>query len=360
MAEHTPAGAVNSRRVLMCGSELNVKGGMVTVIRGMLSSAGWTPFEIEYIPTHNERGRLAAALLFVGAYLKILSRAARGKYCCAYLHVSERGSFFRKALILRLLRRRGIRVALHHHGAEFYEFYERLSPRGQSFVHKTILGANLNIVLGEAALSRMLAAFNGVNAAVVRNCVTTPPKNPYDIRAKNVLFLGRLGQRKGVYDMLKAIARIDARLPEETRFMLCGDGDIDEVKGEIARLGIEGRIEHVGWVSGELKDDALSRAAVHALPSYHEQLPMSILECMARGIPTLSTRVAAIPEVVSDGVNGFLIEPGDIDALAERLLRLLTDDALRERFSDNAWRFAREQLSPDNAIERVKSLLCAL
>ena len=72
---------------------------------------------------------------------------------------------------------------------------------------------------------------------------------------------------------------------------------------------------------------------------------MSILETMARGIPNISTRIAAIPEVIRDGENGFLIEPGDVSALAGRIQTLCADRALRKKMREAAWREISENFS---------------
>ena len=71
---------------------------------------------------------------------------------------------------------------------------------------------------------------------------------------------------------------------------------------------------------------------LHVLPSYREGLPMSILETMGQGIPNISTRIASIPEVIQDGENGFLITLGDVEALQNRILKLVSEDRLRRNF----------------------------
>jgi glycosyltransferase involved in cell wall biosynthesis len=81
---------------------------------------------------------------------------------------------------------------------------------------------------------------------------------------------------------------------------------------------------------------------------------MAILETMGRGIVNVSTRIAAIPEVIIDGETGFLVEPGDCDALAEVLLRLSSDPALRRRISDNSFAYLTRELSLEAGIDRLE------
>jgi glycosyltransferase involved in cell wall biosynthesis len=96
-------------------------------------------------------------------------------------------------------------------------------------------------------------------------------------------------------------------------------------------LGVATHVDLLGWVQGEQKTRLLNSCRVYVLPSYFEGLPMSILEAMATGVPVIATAIGGIPEAIDDGVEGYLLAPGDVDGLAERLERLLSDDALAQR-----------------------------
>ena len=109
-------------------------------------------------------------------------------------------------------------------------------------------------------------------------------------------------------------------------------------------------------VSGEAKDKALESADCMVLPSYAERLPMAILEAMACGLPIISTNVGTIPEVITDGIEGFLIEPGDIEALADRLVRLDRDKPLRRQMGLAGRELVRQQYSLDIMIKRLMDI----
>ena len=83
---------------------------------------------------------------------------------------------------------------------------------------------------------------------------------------------------------------------------------------------------------------------------------MSILETMSLGIPNISTRVASIPEVIEEGENGFLIQPGDIEALGNRMLRLLEDGELREKMSINSYRKMQDDFSLQACVRRLEEI----
>ena len=85
----------------------------------------------------------------------------------------------------------------------------------------------------------------------------------------------------------------------------------------------------------------LGAADAFALPSYHEGFPMAILEAMACALPVVATNVGGIPELVKDGRDGFLVRPGDVGSLANRIRTLATDPALAARLGSNALQTVR-------------------
>ena len=88
-------------KILMCGSKLNVKGGMVSVIKNYLSYNEWENIEIKYVPTHIEGKKVVVALFFAISFVKVIFTAIFGHYDLIYLHTAERGSFYRKSILVR-------------------------------------------------------------------------------------------------------------------------------------------------------------------------------------------------------------------------------------------------------------------
>ena len=342
--------------VLMCCSELSVKGGMVSVVKNYLNYNNWGEYNIIYVPTHTEKNKLVVFLYFIISYIKILKMAMFGNIEIAHLHTAERGSFYRKAILVRTLKRFGIKTIMHHHAAEFEEFYSGLNKTQKKFVNKTLEKVDLNIVLSKRLISMITDKCPTAKVEVLYNAVPVNARNPYNINAKRVLFLGRLGKRKGVYDLLDAIKLIDKNIPEEIKFYLCGDGEVEEVRERVNSLKLEHRIDHIGWIEAEQKIKFYNNSCINVLPSYHEGLPMSILETMSYGIPNVTTNVASIPEVVFDGKNGYLIEPGDVTALAEKLKDLILNDEKRSVFSNNAHELISNEFSLETHLEKLKEM----
>lgn len=133
------------------------------------------------------------------------------------------------------------------------------------------------------------------------------------------MMLGRLGERKGTYDLIAAVERA-VRLNPALTVCLAGDGEVEKVRALVKEKGLEKNITVPGWIGQAEKLRRLRDAATVVLPSCHEGLPMAILEGMAAGKAIISTTVGAIPEVVGPE-NGILVEPGDVPALSDALLR---------------------------------------
>ena len=337
----------------MCASSLKVKGGMVSVVKNYLGCRDWGNVRITFIPTHIETNKYLLMAYFSIAYIRILGLILLGKIDIAHLHVAERGSFYRKAFILQTLKRFGVKVILHHHGAEFDLFYNGLSGKRKEYVNKILRMADLNIVLSQRLVQMIKGKSPKAKVEVLYNAVNVPQTNPYDLQSHNVLFLGRLGHRKGTYDLLEVIRKIDKELPSNVRFYLCGDGEVEEVKKKVEALGICHRIAHIGWIDGKQKEDFMKQSMMNVLPSYNEGLPMTILETMAHGIPNISTSIASIPEVLHDGENGFLITPGDVNTLCKRILQLIDDNSLRSRFSQESYKLVKCSFSLNANIKRL-------
>lgn len=338
----------------MFGSTLSTKGGMVSVVKNYLSYKDWGRYKITYIPTHFDENKLLMMLHFMVRYVQIVILALFGNYKIAHFHTAERGSFWRKALLVKTMKWFGIKTVMHHHGAEFEDFYAKCSCKQKERIKKVLETVDVNIVLSKRLVAMIKDKSPKAKVKVLYNAVNTYGENPYNESAKNILFLGRLGERKGTFDLLECIYRIDKQIDKEIKFYLCGDGAIEEVRRKIEELRIGNRIAHVGWIDGEEKRELLKTTMINVLPSYNEGLPMTILETMAYGIPNISTRIASIPEVITDGINGFLITPGDINVLVEKLITLITDSSLQIKFSINSYQLIYSRFSLKNNIEKLK------
>jgi glycosyltransferase involved in cell wall biosynthesis len=185
-----------------------------------------------------------------------------------------------------------------------------------------------------------------------------------------VLFLGNLFEAKGTHVLARA-AGVLTRRGIELKVVLAGPAPSDDEQARldelIDELDLGDRVDRVGPVDGAAKDRALADATVFCFPTYFEAeaMPLVVFEAMAHGLPVVSTTWRGIPSQVVEGVTGYLVEPGDVEALADRLQLLLEDPELaraagrrgRERFEDrfevSRFRHGFEELILDALGERA-------
>ena len=161
----------------------------------------------------------------------------------------------------------------------------------------------------------------------------------------SMLYHGRVDARKGVLDMLDAVALL-AREGVDFRLTVSGIGpDFDAAAACIAALGLSDRVRMTGHVGYADVPDVYRQAQVFVSPTYAEGFSNTILEAMASGLAVVSCRSVGVVDCIRDGENGLLTEPGDVPALAEAMRRVLTDAAERARLAGAALEECRARYS---------------
>lgn len=139
--------------------------------------------------------------------------------------------------------------------------------------------------------------------------------------------IGRFSEQKGHPVLVAAMARLVRDHPQ-AHLRLVGDGPLrGEIEAEIARLGLRGNVTLTGWLSEAGVREELARAQALVMASFAEGLPVVIMEAMAAGRPVIATQVAGIPELVRPGRTGWLVPPGDAEALAAAMAEMAAQDA---------------------------------
>jgi glycosyltransferase involved in cell wall biosynthesis len=270
------------------------------------------------------------------------------------------GSAVRKLVLLRVAGWFGVPTILHLHGSEFAVFCERLPSWLRAVLVGSMTRAARIVVIGHF-WRQFLVTDLGIDdrrVAVVANGVPLPPAREAAVPAEGVcriVYLGALGRRKGTSDLLRALASPRLRgLAWEA--VVAGNGDVEGFRAEAATLWVGEHVTFPGWVGAEVAQTLLHSASVFVLPSYNEGLPVAVLEAMANGVPVVTTRVGAIPDLGIEGQAGFLIEPGAVEDLAERLAVLLGDAALRAHFGANGRRRVASDFTIDVTVQRLAVL----
>ncbi len=325
-------------RILEIGPSITrSRGGMATVINGIKDSEILNKqFDIKIHESYIDGSNVKRGLFSIYAYLHFL--LIYKKFDIFHIHMASYGSTFRKGYYIRFLKKRGKRIILHIHGAEYIVFYNKLSPQKKKIVNDIWEKADVIIALSEEWKKAFCRLFNHQNIIIVHNGIDASQfKGAYcnvEEYRNNFLLLGRLGKRKGAYDIIKAVKKLKEKYPE-IRVYMAGDGEIAEIKNQITRAGLNNQINVEGWIDFDEKINLMNKVATILLPSYNEGLPMTILEGMSAGKIIISTDVGGIPEVITNDINGILIKPGNIDSLASAMAQVVRDVDFAQKCSRN-------------------------
>ena len=168
-----------------------------------------------------------------------------------------------------------------------------------------------------------------------------------------VVFMGRLTREKGILDLLQVASAVIVKAPT-TRFVLAGapsptEGGMSYIRELITQRGLEANVYLVGSITGNEKVQFFSEGDILLFPSHRESFPVTVLEGMASGIPVITYSTGLLPDLIENGVTGFLVGIGDIHGLVSRLLQLIEDSGLRIRMGKNG----RERVKQEFALEVV-------
>ena len=170
--------------------------------------------------------------------------------------------------------------------------------------------------------------YNGIQ---LDSCV---PKTAYSLTdTPTLVHIGRFNEQKNHALLLRAFQRILVTYPQ-CRLLLLGDGELrQEMEALAAQLCIQGRVFFLG--SQDNVYTWLNRADIFLLPSRYEGMPMTLIEAMGTGLPIVASAVGGVPDMLTDGESA-LLTPCDEEAVAQAVIRLLENQALREKLGQNA------------------------
>ena len=275
-----------------------------------------------------------------------------------HIHVAGRGSTVRKLMLAALARTLGCTHVLHLHDYDYAADYVRRARWQQALVRRMFRSADRVVVLGERDRETMLQTI-GVDAErviLLRNCVPDPSplgRSPSNLPV--ILFIGRLGERKGVPELLSALAGpAMARL--DWRAVLAGDGPVESYRREAERLGLGGRVGMPGWLDEVETRKLLSTADILVLPSRAEGMSMAVIEGLAHGLAVVTTRVGAHQEAITDDVSGVFVPVGDAMALGDALARLVCDAEARARLSSAGRKVYLQRFSMASYLRALREL----
>lgn len=186
------------------------------------------------------------------------------------------------------------------------------------------------------------------NIQVIPNARTFAFEKPAELTNKTVMAVGRYDFQKGFERLIAAWAEVCSKV-DDWKLEIIGDGALrDKMLQQIEENGLNDRVVLKKLPAAQMKD-AYMNTSIFALSSRFEGLPMVLLEAQAAGVPIVSFACKCGPkDLIEDGINGFLVEEGDIEGLAKGLIRLIEDEELRKKMGKAAYQ--NSELYTENAI----------
>ena len=203
--------------------------------------------------------------------------------------------------------------------------------------------------------SEVISIWNGIDFRQIPLKKAPPPSFIASSVRPVGITIGALGRNKGTAELIIALQRLKVE-HINLGWVFVGDGDSAYYKSMAESKGVAENIYFTGPVQEFEKWHYLHHADIFCLPSYAEGQPISILEAMAVGLPIISTAVGSIPEVVRDGIDGYIIQPVNIDSLVSRIKELLQNSEKRHFMGQNAQRIALERHNIQSMFENMDNV----
>lgn len=235
---------------------------------------------------------------------------------------------------------------------------------------KAVLGHAGALLIGSRSFAEEVYENHGVppeDFTIIPGAVDTRRFRPHDEERVGeisgepaLLYHGRVDSRKGVLDFLRA-GRLLADRGVRARLIVSGIGpDVQSAKDLASDLGLGERVRFSGYAPYEQTPEVYRAAEIFVSPTYAEGFSNTILEAMATGLPVVSTNAVGVVDCLTDGENALLVEPGDVEALADALRRLLADGGPRPRLARTALAEAREVYSWPAIAGRIQQVYRSL
>jgi len=358
---------MSTRRTVFLACPYGQVGGGMGSIMAYLASMQRDPsgrFDLKRLESRGGSHIGLSPFFLALAVGRIVLEALRGRLAIVHLNLAERGSIYRKAVLLAATKLVGGRVLLHLHAAQMVPLHGAMGAPGQALLGWMFRSADHCVVLGdvwrdwvtdtfEVRPNHISIVYNGVPATE-----TKPRTVPVDGRFR-LLFVGNLLERKGVKDLLHAVAAPALR-GRDIELTIAGGGPVDIYRAMASGLGIAERVRFTGWLT---KDDAralMVNADALILPAYDEGLPLVILEALASGTPVICTPVGSIPEVLQDRGTALFVKPGDKAAIAAAITTLMDEPKIRHELAAAGAALYDRLFTMDAFVRSVASLYAAL
>jgi glycosyltransferase involved in cell wall biosynthesis len=313
-----------SKKVLMIGVyyKHHAPGGMAAIIQYYAKYIE----NLRYFSSWRLIGKVGKLWYAIWSYFSILFFLVFDRRVkILHIHTAADISFFRKVKFVNLGKCFKKKAILHVHASRFKDFY--VESNRKDYIIKSLNKVDLLIVL--SASWKIWFESIGVSAekiVILNNIVDYPRKKEMAKGEKmRLLFLGEIGPRKGVFDILKVLAENRDFYRDKIIFKIGGNLLEEKLKKIITDNDLSCFVQFEGWVNSDKKVELLNWADVFILPSFNEGLPVAVLEAISYGCAIISTPVGGILEALHDYENGIVVQPGNHEEINNAIAYMVSN-----------------------------------
>jgi len=213
------------------------------------------------------------------------------------------------------------------------------------------------IAVSEEAKRELIhMGINANNIFIVHNGVDLEFYDRLEVQERDeptICYVGHLEARKGILDLIRAFNVILKKIPD-ARLLIVGSGPLMMKAKEIAmRLRVSHRVDFIGEIKFREAAKIMKSSHVVVLPSLIEGFGIVLAEAGACGKPAIAYDIPAVRDIIIDGVNGFLVQPRNIEALANRIIEVLRDDNLRRKMGEAGKMIVKNNFTWDKAAQNT-------
>jgi len=358
-------------KVLISGPLPPPLGGIATYFKSLLSSSLPERVNLRFVQssTHNrelsQSGRVTTANLFsaMDDCMRFFWAAATYRPQICHITTAFGLSFIKNSVFVGIARVFGSRVLLHPRCGLSALYFDR--PWWWKWLFCQVVRMTNGVIGLSSEWKQLPQIVHGSRFFFLSNAINLAPylaiaqdrfkKSTQDGVIK-VLFLGYIGQAKGSFDLLEAIQKIEYE-GSEIVFDFVGDelrkGEINQLRERILKAGLDHMVRLHQPVIDEAKLACFRNADVFVYPSYSEGLPIAVIEAMASGLPIVASNVGGLPDLVREGENGFIVDPGSPDQLAIGLQKVIADRELRHSMGKSSCEFANEHYDIEQHVVKL-------
>lgn len=327
-------------------------GGMLTVIKGYMNSKYLKEFRLKHIVTAAKKKKII--VFFQGmTYYFILCLFK--KVQVSHIHMSERGSCTRAMFIININKLFGIPTIVHSHGSEIIEYYNSLDDIAKHKFDLKMRKADKVIVLTPGWKKFWGNIVDSNNIVVIPNFVKIPRiDKKYFLDGKlNILFLGYIGDRKGTYDLIKAIKLLVTQGKKDIILRIAGNGEINKCRKIVSENRLDEFIKVVGWADEGKKEKLFQKTDILVLPSHFESFGIVALEAMAHKIPVICGDKGFTKELITSEKDGYVAQTGNPKDIA-KAISLVSNDV--ETLGEKGFSKVNQYFSEEKVTKKIADI----